>query len=130
MGESDDFVIVDAFHGFGGDHGVDDGFLCRLDGCKEHGVEGIVGEHGELVKAFASDCAGVSGREGEEDVAGAIAGVAAIAAEAQGDAARDAFELGGDERSVSGNDDDDGASVAGTERPVGPLDSRGRLSPH
>ena len=50
MGEDDYFVVVDAFHGFGGDHGVDDGFFGGLDGGEEERIQGIVGEHGELVE--------------------------------------------------------------------------------
>lgn len=46
MGKGDDFVVVDAFHGFGGDHGVDYGFFGGLDRRKENGVERVVGEHG------------------------------------------------------------------------------------
>ena len=69
MRERDDFVIVDAFHGFGGDHGVDDGFFGGLDGREENGIERIVGKHGERVNvvrliAFWTDGAGVGGGEG------------------------------------------------------------------
>jgi len=46
VGERDYFVIVDAFHGFGGDHGVDHGFFCGLDCGQENWVEGVVGKHG------------------------------------------------------------------------------------
>ena len=55
VGQGDDFVVVDAFHGFGGDHGVDYGFFGGLDGREEDWVEGIVGEHGE-VRWSASWC--------------------------------------------------------------------------
>jgi hypothetical protein len=44
--ERDDFVVVDAFHGFGGDHGIYHRFFGGLDGGKEDGVKGIVGQHG------------------------------------------------------------------------------------
>jgi hypothetical protein len=111
VGKGDDFVVVDAFHGFGGDHGVYDGFFCGLDGGKEDWIEGIVGKHGQRVQAFGRDCARVGGREGEEDVPGTVAGVAAVAAKAEGNFLRDALELGGDERRVGGDDDDDGAGV-------------------
>jgi hypothetical protein len=109
--EGDDFVIVDAFHGFGGDHGVDDGFFGGLDGGQENWVERIVGEHGELVQSRGADGAGIGGGEGEKDVAGAVAGVAAIAAEAEGNFLGDALELRGDEWCVGGDDNDDGAGV-------------------
>ena len=82
-----------------------------LDGGQKDGVEGIVGEHGELVDALRADGAGVGGGEGEEDVSGAVAGVAAVAAEAEGNFFGDALELRGNERSVGGDDDDDGADV-------------------
>jgi len=104
-------VVVDAFHGFGGDHGVDNGFFGGLNRREEDWVEGVVGEHGELVDALGADGAGVGGGEGEEDVAGAVAGVAAVAAEAERNFAGDAFELCGDERGVGGDDDDDGADI-------------------
>ena len=45
MGEGDYFVIFDAGHGFGGDHGVDDGFLRSLHCGGEDGFEEIVGQH-------------------------------------------------------------------------------------
>src|ERR1700722_3012298 len=61
--------------------------------------------------ALGAECAGVGGGEGEEDVPGAVAGVAAVAAEAERDAASDAFELRRDERGIGGDDDDDGAGV-------------------
>jgi len=77
------------------------------------------------VQAFGADCAGVGGGEGEEDVSGAVAGVAAVAAEAERDAAGDPFELRGDQRGVSGYDDDDGAGVAIGERPFGRLSPQG-----
>ena len=60
---------------------------------------------------FCADGAGIGGGEGEEDVSGAVAGVAAVAAEAERDLFRDALELRGDERGVGGDDDNDGAGV-------------------
>ncbi len=38
-------MIVDARHGVGGDHGVDDGLLGGLNGRRENGFDPVVGEH-------------------------------------------------------------------------------------
>jgi len=66
--EGDDFVVVDAFHGFSGDHGVDDGFLGGLNGREENWVKRVIGKHGELVNviglsAFRTYGAGVGSGE-------------------------------------------------------------------
>src|SRR5258708_29268506 len=55
--------------------------------------------------------AGIGGREGDEDVAGAVAGDAAVAAEPQRNPAREAFELMRDERRVRCNNNNDRAVV-------------------
>ena len=44
VGQGDYGVIVDAGHGFGGDHGVDDGLFGGLDGGQKHRVEAVVGQ--------------------------------------------------------------------------------------
>ena len=69
MWEGDDFVVVDAFHGFGGYHGVDDGFFGGLHCREENRIQGIIREHGERVNvvrlvAFWTYGAGVGGGEG------------------------------------------------------------------
>ena len=130
MGQGYDLVIVDALHGFGCDHGIDHGFFGGLHRGEKNRVEGIIRQHGELVQAFGAYRPWIGSREGEEDVAGSVAGVAAIAAKAQGNLLGDALELRRDQRGVGGYDDDDGTGVVATERPFRPLDSRGRLSPH
>ena len=78
-------VIVDAGHGFGGDHGVDDGFFGGLDCRQKNGIERIVGEHGELVESLGADGAGIRGGEGDEDVTRAVAGVTSVASQAERD---------------------------------------------
>ena len=93
MGEGDYFVIFDAGHGFGGDHGVDYGFFGGLHGGGEDGLDQIVGQHFELYKVIGGSGAGIGGGEGDEDVAGAVAGDAAVAAETERDAASEALEL-------------------------------------
>src|SRR5579864_7728748 len=53
----------------------------------------------------------ISGGEGEEDVAGPVAGVAAVAAQTESYAVGDALELRGNKWSVGGDDHDDRADV-------------------
>src|ERR1700686_663576 len=55
--------------------------------------------------------AGICGGEGDEDVAGAVAGDAAVAAETERHAAGQALKLMRDEGSVRGDDYDDGAAI-------------------
>src|SRR2546422_71296 len=104
-------MIFDAGHGFGGDHGVNDGFFGGLDGGGEDGIELVVGQHFQVDDAVGSGSAGVGGGESDEDVAGTVAGNAAVAAESERNAPRQAFELVRDERSVRGNHDDDRAVI-------------------
>src|SRR6266849_8280617 len=94
--EGGDVVAVNAGHGVGGDHGVDDGFFGGLDYGGEDGVEGAVRNHFYVGYTFGTGCAGVGGGESDEDVAGAVAGDAAEAAEAEGGAVSEALELRGD----------------------------------
>src|SRR5712664_653730 len=56
-------------------------------------------------------CAGICGGKGDEYVAGAVAGDAAVAAEAKRDAAGQALELMRDEGSIRGDDYDDRAAI-------------------
>src|SRR5437867_11676095 len=44
VGQRDDFVILDAGHGFGGNHGVDDGLFSRLNGGGEDRTKLVVGQ--------------------------------------------------------------------------------------
>ena len=55
--------------------------------------------------------AGIRRRERDENVAGAVAGDAAVAPEPQRDAPRQALELVRNERGISGDDHDDRAAV-------------------
>src|SRR5258705_4334172 len=104
-------VVIDAGHGVGGDHGVDDGFFGGLDDGGEDRVEVGVGEHFYFGYIFGDGCAGVGGGEGDKDIAGAVAGDAAEAAEAERGAVSEALELRRDERSVGGDNDNDGAAL-------------------
>ena len=127
VGQRDNFVVIDAGHGFGGDHGVDDGFFRGLDGGGEDGLDLVVGQHFQVDDVVSSSSARIGSGEGDEDVAGAIAGNAAIAAESERNAAREAFELVRDERSVRGNNDDDRAVVVVDERGSGVRIIRGNF---
>src|SRR6266571_8883944 len=60
--------------------------------------------------------AGIGRGEGDENVAGAVAGDAAVAAESERNAAREALELMRDERSVRGNNYDDRAVIVVDKR--------------
>ena len=82
-------------------------------------IERIVGQHGELMQALGADGAGIGGGEGDEDVAGAVAGIAAVAAQAERNLAGDALELSGNQRSIGGDDDDDRADVVLPDRVLG-----------
>jgi hypothetical protein len=114
VGEGDDAVIFDAGHGFGGDHGVDDGFLGGLDGGGEDGLDFVVGEHfqvDDVAGWIGRGGAWIGGGKGNEDVAGTVAGDAAVATEAEGDAAGQPLELMGEEGSVGGDNDNDRAAI-------------------
>ena len=82
VGKGDDGVVIDASHGFGGDHGVDDGFFGGLDGGQEERIEAVVGQHFQVADSLGGGGFGIGGGEGDEDVSGAVAGVAAVAAQA------------------------------------------------
>jgi len=119
VGQGLDAVVVDAGHGGGGGHGVDDGFFGGLDDGGEDGFEEIVRKHldvDHMVRAFH---AGIGGGKGDEDVAGTVAGDGADATEAESDAMREAFELMGDEGRVGSNDDDDRAAFGDVGRHEG-----------
>ena len=81
-GQGYDSVAVDAGHGFGGYHGVDYGFFGGLDGGEKQGIEAVVGQHFQVVDSFGGRRSWIRGGEGDEDIARAVAGVTAIAAEA------------------------------------------------
>ena len=93
VGKSDYRLAVDAGHGFRSYERIDDGFLGGLNCGEEDGIQFVVGQQGNLMDAGGLARAGIGGGEGDEDVSGAIAGKAAVAAEAEGGAAGQAFEL-------------------------------------
>src|SRR5256885_14882652 len=74
-------------------------------------VHAVVGEHLDGGHATGFGGAGVSGGEGDEDVAGTVARDAAVAAETERDAAGQAFELMSNERSIGGDYHDDGTTL-------------------
>jgi hypothetical protein len=55
-------------------------------------AEKIVGQHFQINDAIGSGGAGIGRGEGDENVTGAVTGDAAVAAEAEGNAAREALE--------------------------------------
>src|SRR6267378_2704442 len=128
--QGDDFVIFDAGHGFGGDHGVDHGLFGGLDGGGEDGLDLIVGKHFQIDDMVGSGPAGIGRGEGDENVAGAVAGNTAVAAEPQRNASSKALELVRDERRVRGNNDDDRAMVVIHKRSAGVRYISGNFSSH
>ena len=76
------------------DQRIDDRFLDRLHGGVEDRIKAVV-RHGLdcLRRLFGIGRAGVGGREGEEQVARAVAGNAAGAGQAETGAAREAFQV-------------------------------------
>ena len=91
VGKRHDFVIFDAGHGFGGDHSVDDGLFGSLDGGGKDGIQGVVGQKFQVDHFFALLGVGIGRGESDEDVAGAVAGNAAVATETERDAACETF---------------------------------------
>src|SRR5581483_9701975 len=75
--QGDDRAVIDASHGIGCNHGIDDGLLGSLDGGKKNRVKRIVWQHRQLMQALGTDRSRVGRGEGDEDVARSIAGVAA-----------------------------------------------------
>src|SRR5882672_484573 len=112
-------MIFDAGHGFGSDHGVDDGFFGGLDGGGENGIDFVVGQHLQVDHVVCSGSARIGGGEGDKNIAGAVAGNAAVAAESERNATSEAVKLVRNERSVCGNDNDDGTMVVVAERSPG-----------
>ena len=78
-----------------------------------------LGKHFQIHDVIGERRSRIGGGEGDEDVAGAVAGDAAVAAQAQGDAAGNALQLVREERRVGGDDHDDGAAIRFTERGAG-----------
>ena len=105
MGQGYGGMAVDTGHGFSGDHGVDDCLFGGLDGGEKQWIEAVVGQHFEVVDSLGRRGSRIGGGEGDEDVAGAVAGVTAVAAEAERRAARHTLQLGWNQRGV-GRDHD------------------------
>src|SRR5690242_14274760 len=63
-----------AFHGFRPEHRVHDGLFDGLHGGLKNTVEGVVREHRNLLQVLGRGGLGIPGGEGDEDVAGAVAG--------------------------------------------------------
>src|SRR5438067_13888878 len=99
-------VVLDTRHGFGGYHRIDDRFFDGFDCTFENWVESFVGEHLYGGETFGFGGTRVGRGEGDENIAGTVAGDTAIAAESQRDAARETLELMGNERRVRGDDHD------------------------
>src|SRR5437660_2096639 len=117
--QRDDFVIVDALHRLRREHGVDHSLFGRLNSRQKNGIERIIRQHAELVHSLRSDRARIGGREGDEDIARAISGIAAVTAQAERDFFRDALQLRGDQWRVGGHYHDDGANVPVPDRVLG-----------
>ena len=127
MGQCDDFVILDAGHCFGGNHGVDDGLFSSLNGGGEDRTQLVVGQHFQVDDVVDSGGARICRGERDEDVAGTISGNTAVAAETQRNAAGEPLELMRDERRVRRNYDDDRAVVIVREGSAGVRNIIGNL---
>ena len=77
--ERDNLMILDARHGFGSDHGVDDGLFRGLHRGGEDGSELVIGQHFQVNDVVSSGRARICCGERNENVTGAIAGGAAVA---------------------------------------------------
>ena len=93
-----------------GDHGVDDGFLGGLDGGVEERADAFVRDSLDGVWDRARrGRRGWRWRKARKMSPELLPEVEPVRAETHGGAAREALELGGNERRVGGDDDDDGA---------------------
>ncbi len=129
--QGDDPVALEAGHVLGRDHCIDHGFLGRLHGRLEQRIELSVRQHLHRHRLICRSGFGIGRREGDEYIAGAVAGDAAVAAQAQGHATRDPLELNAEQRRIGRNHDDDRAALgkirrhehvrsgAGMSRPTG-----------
>src|SRR6516164_5082981 len=61
VGEGRYVVIVNAGHGFRGNHAVDDGFFGSLHDSGKHRIERLVGEHFYLHRARGGSCSRICG---------------------------------------------------------------------
>src|SRR6266487_7116103 len=101
MWQSFDLVVVAADHIVVIDQGVDDGFFGSFDGGGEKRVHQIV-RHGfdSANRWFGVSGMGVGGGEGDEQIAGAVAGNAAGAGKTERSAAGQTFQLMREKRRV------------------------------
>src|SRR4029077_298168 len=97
--EREALVSLDAGHGFRGDHGIDHGFFRSLNGRREDSFKQVVGKHFDVDEVIGGGGPGVGGRESDENIAGAVARNAAVAAEPERNPARQALELMRNKRS-------------------------------
>src|SRR5215468_3863374 len=81
--DGDEAAIVVTSHGFGGDHGVDDGFFDCLDGRCENRIHLFVGQHFESNDTSGHVGTGVCSRECDKNVAGTVCRNAAVTANAK-----------------------------------------------
>src|SRR5207302_11400081 len=105
-----DFVVVAANHVVVVNQGVDNGFLGRFDSGGEKWVHQVV-RHGLDGASRWLGVGGmrVGGGEGEEEIAGAVAGNAAGAGKTERSTAGQTFQLMRQKGRISRNHDDDGA---------------------
>ena len=106
-------VPVVALHVARGDHRVDDRLLGRLRGGLEQRIEMVVADEAGLLQRLVVQRLGIGGRERDEDIARAVARVAAHPRQAHAGALGDALQLVRQQRRVGGDHDDDRAGVAG-----------------
>jgi hypothetical protein len=88
-----DAVIVDSCHVGCSDHRIDDGFFRGFDRRSKDRIEGVVGQYFEVHHMLRGRRTRIGRRKDYENVARFIARNAAIAAQPQGDAMGQAFEL-------------------------------------
>src|ERR1700722_7607494 len=111
MRKCNDFVSVNALHSLGSNHGLDHGFRGSLYGSKKNRIERMGRAPAKPMPSVGADRAWISGGESEEDVSGAVTRVTAVAAKAERNFLGYALELGWDERSVGGDNDDNRSRV-------------------
>src|SRR5438105_3331593 len=111
MWQSFHLVVVAADHIVVIDQGVGDGFFCRFDGGGEKRVHQVVRhDFNGTNRWLGVGGVRVGSREGDEQIAGAVAGNAAGAGETERSTAGQTFQLMREKRRVGRNDNDDGAS--------------------
>ena len=110
---------VRAGHRLRGHEGIHDRFFGRLDRREEQRAQHVVGKHLQLRHAAPRCGPGICRGKRDEDVARAIGGIAAHAAEPQRRALCDAPELVRQQRRVGRDHHDDRAALVRLRRPAG-----------